>query len=568
VWDSGKYLLHPSVRHRLDSVAVPAKKRPAVDQESSPNVLHYGDNLEVLRRMASELVDLIYLDPPFNSNKAYNVLFKNPAGDAAKAQIQAFDDTWTWTPEAEEQYGELVQGGLLPANVADALRAMHQILGKSDLFTYLLMMTPRLCELHRVLKPTGSLYLHCDPTASHYLKILLDAIFGPDRFLNEITWKRTTAHNDPKRFGRISDRILFYSKTKTKTFNRIGGEYSPEQIARFKYVDADGRPYKCENLTAPHFSATRTVEWRGVHPGSNRQWRFGVDKLEELWAAGRIATKDDGTPRKDGLKEYLDEMDGPPLQDIWTDIDFPPTTDERLGYQTQKPVALLERILLSSTNEGDLVLDPFCGCGTTVDAAEKTKRRWIGIDITYLAIDLITKRLRRVYGADIRPFEVKGIPVDVEGAAALFRSNPFDFERWAVSLVDGQPNEKQVGDRGIDGVVRFSMGPDDVGRALVSVKGGQQLTPAMVRDLVGTVESQRAEMGILIILGEATKGMKDAANGAGIFRYRVSGHSFPKVQILTVAELLDGKKPDMPTPFLPYVRAQRREGAQLTMAGM
>jgi len=563
------YLLHPSVRRRLDCLAMAGKKTAADQATSPPNVLHYGDNLQILRReVAAGSVDLVYLDPPFNSNKAYNVLFKTPAGVAAKAQIQAFDDTWTWGPEADEQFIEMIQGGTVPGNVADALRAMDQILGKSDLFTYLVMMTPRIVELHRVLKPTGSLYLHCDPTASHYLKIILDAVFGPERFLNEITWKRTTAHNDPKRFGRVSDRILFYSKSKEKKFNRlVGGQYSPEQLSRFKQTDDSGRRYKCENLTAPHFSSTRTVEWRGTHPGANRQWRFSTEKLEELWAAGRIATKEDGTPRKDGLKEYLDDMGGPPLQDVWTDIDFPPTTDERLGYQTQKPVALLERIVLSSTNEGDVVLDPFCGCGTTIDAAEKSKRRWIGIDITYLAIDLITKRLRAVYGKDIRPFEVRGIPVDAEGAAALFDRNPFDFERWAVSLVDGQPNEKQVGDRGVDGIVRFSAGATDVGRALVSVKGGRQIGPAMVRDLAGAVEAQHAEMGILIILGESTKGMREAANAAGLYRYPVSGHNFPKVQILTVAELLDGTKPEMPTPFLPYVRAQRREGSQLNLLG-
>src|SRR5206468_3548972 len=207
--------------------------------------------------------------------------------------------------------------------------------------------------------------------------ILLDEIFDADRFQNEIVWKRTTAHNDPKRFGRIGDRLLFYSKAPGKTFNRIIGQYSGEQLSRYKYEDERGR-FRAENLTAPHFSETRTIEWRGTHPGANRQWRFSIEELERLYAAGRILVQRNGRPRKDGLKEYLQDAEGPPLQDIWTDIGLGPTAGERLGYQTQKPLALLERIITASSSPGDVVLDPFCGCGTTIHAARKLGRQWIG----------------------------------------------------------------------------------------------------------------------------------------------------------------------------------------------
>jgi len=273
------------------------------------NVLYYGDNLDILRRyIKDESVDLVYLDPPFNSNQTYNVLFADKDGTEAAAQIEAFEDTWHWDQVAARTFAETVENG---GRVADALLAFRQLLGTNDMLAYLTMMAPRLVELHRVLKSTGSLFLHCDPTASHYLKLLLDAVFKVERFQNEIVWKRTSAHNDPKRFGRIGDRLLFYTKGKTKTFHPVMGALSAEQVARYKYEDEGGR-FKAEQLTAPHFSPTRTVEWRGVHPGGNRQWRFGPDELERLYSEGRILLQRDGRPRKDGLKEYLHESEGAP----------------------------------------------------------------------------------------------------------------------------------------------------------------------------------------------------------------------------------------------------------------
>ena len=346
-----------------------------------------GDNLDILRGLNSETVDLIYLDPPFNSNKNYEA----PVG--SKAAGAAFKDTWTlsdldvaWMGLIADEYPSL-------AYMLDATRRTH---GKG-MQSYLTMMAVRLLEIRRVLKATGSIYLHCDPFASHYLKQLMDAVFGASQFRNEITWKRTTAHNDARRFGRVQDRLLFYCKTEAGHFNRVGGEYSDEQLSRYKYSDENGL-YRAENLTAPHFSPTRTVEWRDVHPGPNRQWRYSLEELERLYAEGRILLRQDGLPRKDGLKSYLNEAPGAVLQDIWTDIELGPTAGERTGYPTQKPLALLERIIKASSNEGDVVLDPFCGCATACIAAERLGRQWVGIDISSKASELVNIRLRKVMG--------------------------------------------------------------------------------------------------------------------------------------------------------------------------
>ncbi len=280
------------------------------------NRLYFGDNLKWLsdrKEFPDASVDLVYLDPPFNSNADYNVLFREPSGQVSQAQFHAFTDTWSWA-DAADTYHQFIDTCPNVA-VVELMEALHSFLKHSPMMAYLAMMAPRLVELHRVLKSTGSLYLHCDPTASHYLRILLDEIFDAERFQNEIVWKRTTAHNDPKRFGRIGDRLLFYSKAPGKTFNRITGQYSEEQLSRYKYEDERGR-FRAENLTAPHFSETRTIEWRGTHPGANRQWRFSIEELERLFAAGRILLQRNGRPRKDGLKEYLEDAEGPPLQDI------------------------------------------------------------------------------------------------------------------------------------------------------------------------------------------------------------------------------------------------------------
>lgn len=530
---------------------------------TAQNALFYGDNLDVLREhVADESVDLVYLDPPFNSNRSYNVLFKTRSGDDSQAQVEAFDDTWTWSQQAEALYKELVQGGA-PVKVADALEAMRRLLGDNDVLAYIVMMTARLVELHRVLKPTGSLYLHCDPTASHYLKIILDAIFGPEHFRNEIVWRRTGAKGlMSQRLPSNHDVILAYQRSDEAVWNEdaIFEPYDPANLdekteAKYAQRDPDGRRYQLTSLINPASDRPNlTYEFLGV----TRVWRWTRERMDEAYKAGRVVqTRPGAVPRE---KRYLDEQRGRPMGDVWVDIaPLNARAAERLGYPTQKPLALLQRIIESSSNPGDVVLDPFCGCGTTVDAAQKLGRRWVGIDVTYLAVDLIDKRLRATYGDEIaETYRVHGIPHDLDGARALFAANPFDFERWAVSLVDGQPNQKQVGDKGIDGIIRF---PTDnkggMGRSLVSVKGGATVNPGMVRDLVGTVEQQKADMGVFICLSEPTKGMREVENASGTYSWPVDGRPFPKVQILTVAELLAGKRPAMPTPFLPYVQAKK-----------
>jgi DNA modification methylase len=378
-------------------------------------VIYCGDNLDQLRKLPEACVDLIYIDPPFNSNRNYEVFW------GETKEKRSFEDRH------------------------ESTRA------------YIDYMRPRCIELARVLKKTGSFYYHCDWHASHYVKVMLDQIFGENNFLNEIVWKRTNSHNDASRFGIITDRIFYYAG-KGKTFNHVYVDYSEEQLSRYKYEDERGK-YRAENLTAPHFSETRTVTWRGTHPGKNRQWRFSVEKLEALVKDGCILMREDGTPRKDGMKEYLSDAQGQRLQDLWDDIPrIANTSEERLGYPTQKPLTLLERIIRASSNENDIVLDAFCGCGTALVAAQKLKRQWIGIDISPTACRVMAKRLKdkRVCGLpeneDLwnigRGFIVRDLPKTEE---ELRKYPPFEFENWAVVALGGIKNKTQVGDKGIDG---------------------------------------------------------------------------------------------------------------------
>ena len=510
------------------------------------NQLYYGDNLDILRaHIPDESVDLIYIDPPFNSNQAYNVIFSETDGSSSQAQIQAFEDTWRWGETTEQAYHELVVTA--PTLLVETIKSFRSFLTETNLMAYLVMMALRLVELHRVLKPTGSFYLHCDPTASHYLKIILDQIFGVENFQNEIVWKRTSSHNDPKRFGRVGDRILFYSKSKIKTFNVIYSDYSPEQLSRYKYEDERGR-YRAENLTAPHYSPTRTVDWRGTHPGSNRQWRFSVEELERLYAKGYILLRQDGCPRKDGLKVYLDEAKGAPPQNIWDDIPrIGNTSKERLGYPTQKPEALLERIIKASSNEGDVVLDTFCGCGTAIAVAQRLNRRWIGVDITHLAIALLKYRLADAFGDDAK-YEIIGEPKDAQSAQALAVQDRYQFQWWALSLIRARPyqGKKKGADEGVDGVIYYEdVDPDKPKKTLtrkivVQVKSGK-VSVKDIRELKSVVDSQDAVIGVFITLNRPTQPMVKEAAAAGRFQWlNVSHTTYPKIQIRTIEELLLG----------------------------
>lgn len=530
------------------------------------NHLYYGDNLEVLPTIPNASVELVYLDPPFNSARNYNVIFAHGDTHAdVGAQIEAFTDTWTWTPATEQEYGEYVGGGL-PNAVADALTAFRTLLGENDALAYLVNMAPRLVQLRRILKPNGSLWLHCDPVMSHYLKVMLDAIFDARNFRNEIIWLRTAAKGyQTRRLPSNHDVLLVYTGGGADPIWNTDSGFIPydhddldaKTAGKYNLHDEEGRLYRYTSLIGPNEPRPNlTYDFLGV----TRRWRWTKDRMTKAYEEGLVVQT--GPGRVPQFKRYLDEQRGKPLSDVWADI--PPLNSraaERLGYPTQKPLALLERILRLATNEGDVVLDPFAGCGTTIDAAQNLGRRWIGMDITYIAVDLIEKRLLHTHGPDVKTnYDVRGIPHDAAAALALFDRNPFDFERWAVSQVNAQPNEKQVGDKGIDGVARFQLGTtNEFGRILVSVKGGKQLNPAMVRDLRGTIERQKAEMGVLITQYPPTPGMVDEVNHSGNYVHPANSQAFPRLQIITTAELMAGKKPQLPLTLLPYIQAARAQ---------
>jgi site-specific DNA-methyltransferase (adenine-specific) len=512
-----------------------------------PNALYYGDNLAVLREnIASESIDLIYLDPPFNSNATYNVLFKSPKGAESEAQIEAFEDTWHWNIHAEQAFDETVKSGNTDA--ASLLMAMRSALGENDLMAYLAMMAVRLIELHRVLKPTGSLYLHCDPTASHYLKILLDAIFDARNFRNDIAWKRTSAHSDAaqglSRYGRTHDTLLFYGKSPRGTWKVLFAPFTDEYIASH-YAQADtitNRQFTTSDLTAAKPGGDTSYEWKGVRPPSGRYWAYSKDNMEKFEAEKLLVYSKKGMPR---LKNYLDEREGVALGDVWSDI-FPINSQaqERLGYPTQKPLALLERIISASSNEGDLVLDPFCGCGTATHAAEKLHRQWIGIDITHLAIGLIERRLKDAFPGI--KFEVHGTPKDFAGAEDLAKRDKYQFQWWAVTLINATPygGKKKGADGGIDGYYFCKPDGKKTEGGIVSVKGGNNLHSNMVDELLGVVEKEKAPIGVLITLREPTAPMIKTAATAGFVDTPFG--KFPKIQIATVGDMLDGKLPKLP----------------------
>jgi DNA modification methylase len=538
------------------------------------NLLYYGDNLKILRdSIESESIDLVYLDPPFNSSRDYNVIFKDESGNKSDAQLLAFEDTWRWGPSAEETYAYLTNTarhkGNVPESVSTLTAALRSGLGTNQMFAYIVEMTVRLVELHRVLKPAGSLYLHCDPTASHYLKVVLDAIFDPRNFRNEIIWKRSSAHSDTTQgalhLGRTHDSILFYSKGKAPLRNVITVPLSDEYVAsHYRHEEpGTGRRYRLGDLTAAKPGGDTLYEWagpdgRGVRPYRGRYWAYTKDKMAEFERQGRLVYTKSGMPE---YKRYLDEMPGQPLQDIWDDIDpINSQAKERLHWATQKPIALLERIISLSTSPGGVVLDPFCGCGTALVAAQKLDRKWIGIDVTYLAIAVMRARLKDSFGLDDVP--VLGQPTEVEGARA-FANSPegrYQFQWWALNLIDATPVggvQKKGADRGIDGVITFTNEAGKLEGVLISVKSGK-VNSAQVRDLKGTVDREKAAIGLFITLEEATKEMRREAATAGLYHSDLWDKDYPKLQILTIAELLGGKTPELPSfKAASYQEAQR-----------
>jgi DNA modification methylase len=465
--------------------------------------LYYGDNLGVLREhIPNASVDLIYLDPPFNSNANYNILFKSPTGQNNNAQIEAFEDTWHWNDKAEEAFDQLARSGHTRA--FDLLNAMRSFLGENDMMAYLAMMAIRLIELHRVLKPTGSLYLHCDPTASHYLKLLLDGVFGARRFRNEVIWCYTGPGSPGMRqFMRKHDVIFWYNRGDSWTFNG-------------------------DAVRVAHSSKTR----QNYKPG--------------LVGSGFVEA------------DHLIHEGGKIPEDYWS-FAIAPRGKEYLGYPTQKPLKLLERIIAASSNEGDVILDPFCGCGTAIHAAQKLGRQWIGIDVTHLAISLIEKRLKDAFPGIA--FTVEGTPKDLASALDLAERDKYQFQWWAVSKVDALPfgGKKKGADGGIDGIIYFKPDGRKTERALVSVKGGRNVGVQMIRDLHSAMEREKSPIGIFITAAHPSRPMETEAAAVGRFHSEVTGRSYPRLQILTLAELFENRKPDIPWVDGSILRKASRE---------
>ncbi len=565
------------------------------------NALHYGDNLDVLRGFAPESVDLVYLDPPFNSNANYNVLFKTPQGQESQAQIEAFEDTWHWGEQAEGEYRDLLRQE--NTDVAQMMEALRRFLGENDMMAYLTMMANRLLRLHNVLKPTGSLYLHCDPTASHYLKIVLDGVFGKENFRSEIIWRRTSSHNKTtKQYGPIHDTILFYSKSGTFVFHPEKTPLSLSYISeQFRQEDARGKYRLNEIMGAGIRHGESGESWRGYDPSSrDRHWAIPAslkdflpdrgrglkthDQLDALYQLGLVVVSSTGRPT---YKQYA--SDGIFYQDIWAyqpgtggclfntphpidyDVKWLDNEEEKLGYPTQKPLGLLERIILTSSNPGDVVLDPFCGCGTALHAAQKLGRQWIGIDITHLAISLIEKRLRDAFPGIA--FETHGTPKDFAGAQDLAQRDKYQFQWWACSLVNAQPygGKKKGADGGIDGLIYFE--DDATGaakRIVVSVKGGDNVNVAMIRDLAHVVEREKASIGLFLTLAKPTEPMRKEAASVGFYECQHNKKAYPKIQLLTIEGLLSGHERaqylDLSQGAVTFKKAPREKGPKAKQA--
>jgi len=535
------------------------------------NALYYGDNLRILRDyVPDESIDLIYLDPPFNSNRSYNVLFKETPGAASQAQIEAFEDTWHWGKVAQGTFEDIALHGA--DNTARLLKAMVDALGHNDVTAYLTMMAVRLVELRRVLKPTGSIYLHCDPTTGHYLKMLMDSIFGPRNFRNEIAWRRTNARSTEGRWPRIHDTLLFYSRTDSFLFEPLIVKADKAKLPHTLITGPDGKKYQTYELTGPGLtqSGDSGRPWRGFDPSKmGRHWANSFALMDELDSQGLIHWARNGFPRRRAPEPFDEDERSVTVGDMWADVDrINQAAGERLGYPTQKPLALLERIITASSNPDDVVLDPFCGCGTAIHAAHKLGRRWLGIDITHLAIGLVRRRMEDAFpGLKI---EVVGEPVDLSGAQELAAHDPFQFQWWALDKINAQPvgGKKKGADRGIDGIIPFMEGKTDRRRVIVSVKGGG-VSVKDVRELCQVCKRDDEPMGVLVCLRPPTREMRQEAIAEGHYESQLMGRKYPRLQILTVADILNGIGVEMPPTragiFAQAEREQQGEQGTLTV---
>ena len=526
------------------------------------NHLYYGDNLTRMQQMGKHSVNLIYLDPPFNSKQSYNLIYKNLTGKPVPDQAEAFCDTWEMDPQKEEiarAMPILMREHGIEDYYVEFWRLWINALRHTQphLLAYLIYMVQRLLYMKSILRPTGSIYLHCDPTASHYIKVMMDGIFGHRNFRNEIIWKRTSAHSAAKRWGDVHDVLLFYTLSEHYTWNKIFTAYDESYLKRYNKVLPDGRRWSDDNLTAPGTRGGDSgADWRGFNPtGKGNHWKVSAstvvdligaeaakdlsttEKLDVLDKHGFIHwTKDGGFPR---FKRIVGK--GMPPQDVVTDISpINSQAQERLGYPTQKPIALLDRIIQVSTNQGDIVFDPFCGCGTTIYSAEKNARKWIGCDVAILSIKLVRETLigEKYRLVEDHDFDVDGIPVSVEQAEELFKRDPFQFEHWIVERVGGFPTKK-TGDKGVDGRMYFET-KEGLKCMVLSVKGGG-IRPTDLRDLRGVLERDHdMTMAGFLSLKPPSKAMWEEAATAGQFEY--GGIKYDRMQLLTVSDILEGKR--------------------------
>ena len=559
------------------------------------NRLYYGDCLTIMQDWPLQSVDLIYLDPPFNSNRQYNSIYQDETGRPLPDQIDAFCDMWELDDERERAIRTmpvLMRDSGLDDSVAELWKLWMQALRGTQprLLAYLSYMAQRLLIMKRILKPTGSIYYHCDPTASHYIKALMDAVFGHDNFRSEIIWKRSGGKSDALRWGITTDRLLFYTKSERYIWNQQYQSHNPEYIAKtYRANDKDGRGLY---TTMPlHASGIRHGEsglaWKGYAPGNKgNHWRTptkGVmnhyiqthnlipdwpsaypgiqSRLDALDDAGLISWSSNEVPR---LKMYLEATNGVAATDLIADVPMA-SGNERMGYATQKPTALLERIIKASSNPGDVVLDPFCGCATTIEAAHRLDRQWIGIDIAIHAIKRVTRlrlqdRLGLMEGQD---FTIDGIPSTLEGAVDLWTKDKYHFQQWAVEQSDGFVTTKRTADGGVDGRIYFAV-PDtkELQSMTVEVKGGVNVTIESLRALKGVLDYDNALMAGLIIrepLG-AVKARNFNRFMADAGTIELWGNEYPKMQILTIEELLEGKRFATPTVVGRHTQSPRMPG--------
>jgi DNA modification methylase len=541
------------------------------------NKLYYGDNLDILRKkIKDETVDLCYIDPPFNSKRNYNQIYNN-VGSEDRAQAQAFVDTWEWKEPARKGFDEILANdhGRFQPQTIDLIEGLHKVLKEGSLLAYLVSMTLRIVEIQRVLKPTGSFYLHCDPTSSHYLKLVLDGVFcsqGGD-FQSEIVWKRTSSHgNVSSSYGNVTDTLLYYRKSDEATWNQVHAPYSDKYIkSHFSQMDGNGRRYTTSDLRNPGVRPNLHYEYKGYKPHPNG-WAVSREKMEQYDRAGRLSFPGTANGRI-RLKRYLDEQPGEKITNLWGDI--PPINSqaqERLGYPTQKPEALLERIIKASSNEGDLVLDVYAGCGTSTAVAQRLNRQWIGIDITYQAIAIILKRMEDHFGKDIASaVELSGVPKDMKSAQAL--ANKADdrvrkeFEKWAVLTYTNNRatvNETKGADRGIDGKVYFLAKHGETATMVFQVKSGG-VNRGDIAKLKGDMEREHAAMATFITLQDSTGPMRSEARMAGSYHHELMGRDYDKIQIVTIKEMLENgkKRLDMPLSLEVLKKAVRRAGEDM-----